>query len=804
MLKTAVETCKYNIQIVDDVTENLNMLLSILTKQGYDVRVAINGELALKSVRKNPPDLILLDIVMPGMSGYEVCEHLKADKRTCDIPVIFISALPATMDKVKAFSIGGADYIIKPFQEDEVLARVATHLALGKLQKTLREKNRQLHREISMHRQSHEKLRKLNRAVEQSGSSIVITDTKGAIEYVNPAFCETTGYTFNEAKGQNPRVLKSGEHPPEFYKDLWRIISNGGTWKGEFINKCKDGTLYWEYATISPVKDSDLNITHYIAVKDNITKRKQMEVELKMAKETAESANRAKSEFLANMSHEIRTPMNVILGFTEILEGKIRNEQHRQYLALIQSSGKSLMTLINDILDLSKIEAGKMKLEYKPVSPVAIFKEIAGVFSQEVEKKCLKFTLATDFSLPEYLLLDEIRFRQILLNLVGNAVKFTQSGTVKLTAKTKICDRASGTLDFIFAVEDTGIGIPEEQQKTIFGAFEQQSGQDHATYGGTGLGLAISGRLAEMMGGAISVSGAKDRGSVFTVTLKNVRKVERDGTAEGQTFFDVNWDGLSADSINFDKAKILIADDITNNRKLLRACLRNYQFEFIEAENGRSAIELAKGHHPDLILMDWKMPVTNGREATQTIKACEETSDIPIIAVTAAAMREDRKEISSLCDGYLSKPIKQEGLIAELARFLKYSVSSQTESQSEPAIYKPDAETMKTGTVKKKPEADSHKQLTAKDKKCLQGLIIIMAEQLMPQWETIGEVLIYDEIEELADKVENQARKYDYPPLIEWAVEMRRCVKFFDVEAIPKRYEQLPIIMEDLKNRCQV
>jgi len=814
MLKDAPETRKYNIQIVDDVAENLNMLMSILTKQGYGVRAAINGNLALKSVRKNPPDLILLDIVMPGMSGYEVCEHLKASNRTSGIPVIFISALSATMNIIKAFAIGGEDYITKPFQQDEVLARVATHLALGRLQKTLREKNHQLHREIRMHRQSNEKLRKLSRAVEQSASAVVITDTKGVIEYVNPAFCEFSGYGFDEVRGKNFRVLKSEEHPPEYYREMWRTIRNGETWKGELVNKRKDGALYWEYATISPVKDREQNITHYIAVKDNITERKQMEADLKRAKETAETANRAKSEFLANMSHEIRTPMNAILGFAKILEGKIQNEQHKHYLALIRSSGKSLMTLINDILDLSKIEAGKMKLEYIPVCPVSVFNEIAGVFSQKIEKKGLKLSLETDYSVPEYLMLDEVRFRQILLNLVGNAVKFTESGTVKIMAKTERVSDTSDVLDFIVAVEDTGIGIPEEQHQTIFGAFEQQSGQNQATYGGTGLGLAITSRLVEMMGGAISVSGEKGRGSVFTVTLKNVHRVKTDVAAGKEN-------NLPANSILFDNATILIADDITNNRVLLRACLDEYGFEFLEAEDGRRAIELAKACHPDLILMDWKMPVTNGREATQRIKAHKDTCAIPIVAVTAAAMKADEKEIVSLCDGYLRKPIIKNELITELIRFLKYSFrkpvsedsgSSPTVAQNESALCESHAKAMEAGTVMNHnrgslPELAAssvlRKPLTAEDKKRLRGLISIMTDQFMPQWETIGEAPIFDEIEELAGKVERQAGKYDYPPLIEWAVEMRRCVKLFEVKAIPKKYKQFPIILEDLENWCQ-
>ena len=401
-----------------------------------------------------------------------------------------------------------------------------------------------------------------------------------------------------------------------------------------------------------------------------IEERKQAEAQSRNSKlqlEVADAANRAKSEFLANMSHEIRTPMNAILGFTEILKRKIINEQHKKYLASIHSAGKSLMTLINDILDLSKIEAGKMKIKYEAINPVSVFKEIAGVFSQKISDKGLKFFMETDMNLPEFIMLDEVRLRQIIFNLVGNAIKFTESGSVRIKVQTLAHKETPDRIDFIFSVEDTGIGIPEDQQETIFDAFEQQSGQDHATYGGTGLGLAITKRLAELMGGAISVSGEKGKGSVFTVTLKNVHKVKWSDTVEQKS-------DKSADSVIFDKAMIMIADDITDNRVLLSEYLNDYDFNIIEAKDGWEACELAKRLRPALILMDMKMPVMDGREATQNIKTFEKTRAIPIIAVTAAAMKDDAKEINFMCDGYLRKPVRKEELVAVLARFLKHSV----------------------------------------------------------------------------------------------------------------------------------
>ncbi len=542
-----------------------------------------------------------------------------------------------------------------------------------------------------------------------------------------------------------------------------------------------DGKLFSYSTKLSPMFIDD-EFTGTVAVTRDITESKQAADNLKKARKAAEAASRVKSEFLANMSHEIRTPMNAILGFSEILEGKIRNEQHRQYLALIRASGKSLMTLINDILDLSKIEAGKMKLKYEPINPVFVFKEIAGMFSQKIEHQGLKFVLETDQNLPEYLFLDEARLRQILFNLVGNAVKFTESGTIKLTAKTRIYDEISDVVDFIFAVEDTGIGIPEDQKTTIFNAFEQQSGQDHATYGGTGLGLAITKRLAVMMGGVISVSGEKGQGSTFTVTLKNVRKTGVADTPGIKT-------DISVDSIIFDKAVILIVDDIKPNLMLLIGLLQDYGFEFIMAENGTEACDLARRRRPDLILMDMKMPVMNGYEATKILKAGDYTKAIPIIAVTAAAMKDTEKEISALCDGYLKKPIKETDLVHELARFLKHTFEE------------PSSENTKMLT--KDVDICSQETFTPKIHARVPEMIHILETSFLPKWEEINGMVIMDDVKQFATELKSVAREYRVQPLITYGDNLYRSVQSYDVVEVKKLLKGFPKLVERYKKEYE-
>ncbi len=354
--------------------------------------------------------------------------------------------------------------------------------------------------------------------VEHSPASIVITDMDGNIEYVNPKFTKLTGYTQKEVLGKNMSIQKSGEHGPEFYRQMWSTLQAGKEWKGEFHNRKKNGELYWEYVSISPIMHKG-QLTHFIGFKEDITGRKEHERWLKEAKEAAESANRSKSEFLANMSHEIRTPMNSILGMAELLQSSSNlSSEHVEYASAICNSSKMLLSLINDILDMSKIEAGKLDIHNEPLDLLETIEDVVHINSVAAAGKDLRLIVSFEQGTPRYVIGDAIRIRQVLINLTINAVKFTKKGHVliKASCPEMNADSASIRIDVI----DTGAGIPEESQKFIFEKFTQLDASMTRRYGGAGLGLPICKRLMELMGGEIGVSSFAGKGSDFYCIFK--------------------------------------------------------------------------------------------------------------------------------------------------------------------------------------------------------------------------------------------------------------------------------------------
>jgi len=372
--------------------------------------------------------------------------------------------------------------------------------------------------DITDQRKANETILKLSKGIEQGSSSIIITDIKGNIEYINPIFLEITGYSKEEVLGKNPRLLKSGEMPAENYKELWKTISSGGVWRGELHNRKKNGELFWEWVTITSIKNEKGEIINYIAIKENIDLRKQMEADLIAAKEKAEENDRLKSAFLANMSHEIRTPLNCIIGFADLLsnpELEFDQEQSLEYAQLITASGNNLLVIINDIMDISKIEAGQVKVNKSNFVAQHLVYDVWRELDYRALEKGLKLSISSEIPKRNITIeSDESKLRQVLINFIGNAIKFTEKGTIEIGLK-------ANNESLFFYVKDTGIGIPKEYHENIFERFRQIEDSATRKYGGNGLGLAISKSLIEMLGGTIGMQSELGKGSTFYFYLPN-------------------------------------------------------------------------------------------------------------------------------------------------------------------------------------------------------------------------------------------------------------------------------------------
>ena len=513
---------------------------------------------------------------------------------------------------------------------------------------------RRLAAEVRVRRRAEAELLKLTRAVEFSPASVVITDRQGTIEYVNPAFTEVTGYAPGEVLGQTPRILKSGRQDEAFYADLWQTILAGRVWRGDFCNRKKDGSEFWESAAIAPIIDDSGAITHFVAVKEDITERKRAEDELAKAKERAEAATRAKSEFLANMSHEIRTPMNAILGMCHLCLQTMLSDRQRDYLEKIEFSARSLLRILDDILDFSKIEAGKLSMEQTEFLLADVLSNLLTMTASQAEDKGLEFLVRQDPEVPEGLVGDPLRLTQVLLNLVNNAIKFTDQGEVELAISAEEVGSSQAVLRF--TVRDTGIGLSPAEQERIFGAFTQADSSISRRYGGTGLGLVICRRLVQMMGGELSLRSAPGQGATFSFTAVFGRhdRTKRRSTVPA---------GLAG-------MRVLVVDDNESARLTLADMLRRMGFEVhLAASGGECLAEVMRaveGEAPyDLLLLDYRLGDGDGiAVARQLREKVVEGRRPQIVMITAYGGDDVRAAAAAVgIHAFLAKPVTPSSLL---------------------------------------------------------------------------------------------------------------------------------------------
>jgi signal transduction histidine kinase/CheY-like chemotaxis protein len=508
----------------------------------------------------------------------------------------------------------------------------------------------------------------------------------------------------------------------------------------------KTGKYRWKLLQATPEKDEHENIVFY-GYLGSIDEMKNTQLKLIDAKDEAEKANKAKSEFLANMSHEIRTPLNAVLGFSELLKGNTREPKYEKYIDGILTGGKNLLSLINDILDLSKIEAGHMNIQNVPVDLYALALEFKQLFAQKAEEKKIHFNIEVNNGLVGHVLIDETRIRQILFNLLGNAFKFTEQGEITLAIDCINTKTQNSKLDLVFKVKDTGIGIQKDQQKVIFEAFRQQDGQSTRKYGGTGLGLAITKRLVDMMNGELHLESTPAKGSTFSVHIRNI-----DVSA-----IEESTDAASDNLVyKFNGQTIMLVEDIQSNREVVKGFLEKHNVRVVTAENGQDAIDKLEHAQPDLILMDMMMPVMDGYSATRQIRLDRKNDHVIIIALTASALKQSEDDIRAWCNDYLRKPISQSELLKTLAIYLEHSKTAGSDIVC---------------SFDQKHTYDFSPELKLK-----------LQDSFVQQWEDIKELMSIDDLVDFAKKIEHFALKNDNVMLNAYAKRLITHADNFEIE----------------------
>ena len=537
---------------------------------------------------------------------------------------------------------GASDYLIKEDVRPEELVRVIRY---------------------AMHRKEMElRNQLLAMAVNAAAKAIIITDADSRIKWINPAFTQLTGYEYDDVVGMIPGALwRSGLQEKSFYDQMWGCVREGHNWRGELINKRKDGSLYHEEMSITPVMGEDGKIRHYIGIKEDISVRKMAERAVIAAKEVAEQTAQTKANFLANMSHEIRTPMNAILGLSELGAEETSLEKTRHFLSQINHAANNLLGIINDILDFSKFESGKVILENNPFNLNQLIADIKQIMALKAESKNLTMTFMVTDGVPRRLIGDSLRLRQVLTNLVGNAIKFTEAGTVSIWFDQR--GISNNRVNLHVEVVDTGKGMSPEELSRLFQPFVQGDASTTRKYGGTGLGLAISQQLVNNMGGVIRCTSTPGKGSKFEfmVSLKIDNSIP---VTETEVKAPVTLPG----------ARALLVEDNTVNQMLAKALLGKLGMTVVLAEDGSKAVEQLRNtpNDFDIVLMDIQMPVMDGYEATHLIRSELGLNDLPIVALTAHATREERDRcLASGMNDHLSKPFSKKSLSDVLEKWLQ-------------------------------------------------------------------------------------------------------------------------------------
>jgi PAS domain S-box-containing protein len=634
-----------NILIVDDREENIIALEALLARDDIRLISTTSPNDALKIAWDNTISIALVDVQMPEMDGFELVEMLKSNPRTKDIMVIFVTAISKESKyAVKGLGVGAIDYLYKPLDPYITSAKVDSFVQLARSRQEILQKNEELQ----------------NYAVVVKNSADIICSVDATtlrIKTINPAAAQILGYKPNEVIDKSIVDLAVDSDKDAFRKKLGEIIKDNRAFSVfEFQFNTFDKRTIW-----TECRASYRNKTIFLNISDS-TPQKSYQQQLIRSKEAAEIGKKAKETFLANMSHELRTPVNGIIGLTSMLGKTDIDDQQKGLIEMMETSSRSLLGVINDVLDISKIDAGKFSIVRAPANIRDIAMAVYGLLKFNADEKNIEFILDVNDDVPETLLIDSLRLNQILMNLISNAIKFTDKGFVEL--KVSLTQRDKDNVKLSFSVRDSGIGIPQNRLNKIFESFEQADENTASRYGGTGLGLTIVKKLVELKGGDLNVISTEGAGSEFVFT--NWFKV----TATPVQQPEVRKDKVLAPFVD---AKVLVAEDNMINQFMLGKMLKDWNVQYDMVDTGDKVLEKLAQENYDLILMDTHMPGMNGYQAARAIRMDmeEPKRSIPIISLSAAAFEKEHQEaVSAGMNDVLSKPFEPQHLHSKMLRLI--------------------------------------------------------------------------------------------------------------------------------------
>ncbi len=672
---------KTNILLVDDREANLTALEAVLGNSRYNLVKARSGAEALALAPSYSFAVILLDVHMPVMDGFETAARLRAMHEHVGTPIIFVTAINKDDAFVNlGYQAGAVDYLFKPFDDNILRSKVAIFADLFEKGKKIEEQAQLIkftanqERHLRLIQLENEILKRYQSVADSIPHSIWRSKPDGTMDYFNKVWIEYTGLTEYQSMGVGWQLAFHDDDLRSFLKLWMEKISNGEDFQVECRIRNAAGEMRWNVVHAIAERGAGGEIVAWLGTCTDISTRKEAEELLIRAQKQADAANSAKTNFLANMSHEIRTPLNSILGFSELMLCPDQSEEDRwQHLHTILKNGRTLVKIIDEILDISKVETGHIEMDISEMDVCHFFAQLKALLEVQARERGLGLRFDFSTPLPAKIVSDSTRLHQILVNIIGNSIKFTEKGQVEMDVSWRAGENPSeGTLHC--QIVDSGIGIDKEDMQKLFQPFAQVDSSRTRKFGGTGLGLALSRRLAKALGGDVYIKeSVKDQGSVFIVEIKT-NSVPNSGVV---TNFEKSYDHGAISSKNYNgqlkNINVLVVDDSVDNRNLITHFLKAAGATVDCAADGVEGVKKALEKDFQIVLMDIQMPILDGYKATTELR--QKGYAKPIVALTAHAIKQERlNSIAAGCDDHLTKPIDRKTLIESVTKYVGASV----------------------------------------------------------------------------------------------------------------------------------